>query len=126
LLSDPEAADLWVVVDGAEGVRRFGATDALSRLLVAEALPGARAATRTQLAAYVRANVRGYFHGVGTCKMGADGDRRAVVDASAAVPELERLYVCDASIIPTIPRANTNLTTIAVAERIAELLSRQL
>jgi choline dehydrogenase-like flavoprotein len=33
--------------------------------------------------------------------------------------------VCDASIIPTIPRANTNLTTIAVAERIAALLACQ-
>jgi choline dehydrogenase len=125
-LSDPEAADLGVVVDGAELVRRFAATGALSRLLVAEALPGARAATREQLVAYVRANVRGYFHGVGTCKMGAEGDPGAVVDASGAVRGLQRLYVCDASIIPTIPRANTNLTTIAIAERIAELLSRQL
>jgi choline dehydrogenase-like flavoprotein len=68
--------------------------------------------------------VRGYFHGVGTSRIGPKGDPHAVVDASGAVHGLERLHVCDASIIPTIPRANTNLTTIAIAERIAELLAR--
>ena len=49
------------------------------------------------------------------------GRSRRVVDATGAVQGLERLYVCDASIIPTIPRANTNLTTVALAERIADL-----
>lgn len=125
-LSDPERADLAVIVDGAELVRKFAATDALRRLLAAEARPGADVATREQLEAYVCANVRGYFHGVGTCRIGAAGDRAAVVDASGAVHGIERLYVCDASIIPTVPRANTNLTTIAVAERIAGLLVHQL
>ena len=123
-LSDPEAADLAVVVDGVELVRRFAATEALGRLMAGEARPGPQEATRDQLAAYVRDNVRGYFHGVGTCRIGPEGDPHAVVDASGAVHGLERLHVCDASIIPTIPRANTNLTTIAIAERIAELLAR--
>jgi choline dehydrogenase len=124
-LSDPEAADLAAIIDGAELVRRFAATDALARLIAAEALPGPCAATHEQLEAYVRANVRGYFHAVGTCRIGPDGDPGAVVDKSGAVHGAERLYVCDASIIPTVPRANTNLTTIAVAERVAELLAHQ-
>lgn len=123
-LSDPEGADLAVVVDGAELVRRFAATTTLGPRVALEALPGPRVATRDQLSSYVRENVRGYFHAVGTCRMGPDGDRAAVVDATGAVHGLECLYVCDASIMPTIPRANTNLTTIAVAERIAELLTR--
>ena len=122
-LSDPKAADVAVVVDGAEIVRQFAATEVLGRLLAAEARPGPEHATRDQLASYARDNVRGYFHGVGTCRIGAEADPGAVVDATGAVQGLERLYVCDASIIPTIPRANTNLTTIAVAERIAELLA---
>ena len=124
-LSDPAAADLAVVVDGVELVRRFAATAALGRMLAGETLPGPQTATREQLCAYVRDNVRGYFHPVGTCRIGAQGELGAVVDATGAVHGLERLHVCDASIIPTIPRANTNLTTIAVAERIAELLARQ-
>jgi choline dehydrogenase-like flavoprotein len=123
-LSDPDGADLAVVIDGVELVRRFAATAALGLLLVAEARPGPEHATRDQLASYARDNVRGYFHGVGTCRIGAEGDPGAVVDATGAVQGVERLYVCDASIIPTVPRANTNLTTIAVAERIAELLAR--
>jgi choline dehydrogenase len=123
-LSDAEAADLAVIVDGAELVRRFAATDALGRLVAAEARPGDGVVTREQLEAYVRANVRGYFHGVGTCRIGTDGDPNAVVDASSAVLGVERLHVCDASILPTVPRANTNLTTIAVAERVADLLAQ--
>ncbi|MGZ4288206.1 MAG: GMC family oxidoreductase [Solirubrobacteraceae bacterium] len=125
-LSDPEAADLAIIVDGAELVRRFAATDALAPLLAAEARPGREHGTRDELASYVRENVRGYFHGVGTCRIGADEDPHAVVDAVGAVRGTERLYICDASIIPTIPRANTNLTTIAIAERIAEIVGRQL
>jgi choline dehydrogenase len=124
-LSDPAAADLAVVVDGVELVRRFAATTALGPILAGEVRPGPKAATREQLGAYVRRNIRGYFHGVGTCRIGPEGDPGAVVDATGAVQGLERLYVCDASIIPTIPRANTNLTTIAIAERIAVRLARE-
>jgi choline dehydrogenase len=125
-LSDPQATDLAVVVDGVELVRRFATTEALGPLIAGEARPGPLEATRDQLAAYACDNVRGYFHGVGTCRIGPKGDPHAVVDASGAMHGLERLHVCDASIIPTIPRANTNLTTIAIAERIAELLAREM
>jgi 5-(hydroxymethyl)furfural/furfural oxidase len=45
-----------------------------------------------------------------------------VVDGRGRVHGTESLLVVDASIIPTIPRANTNLSTIAVAERLAESL----
>ncbi len=64
--------------------------------------------------AHVRAGARGFFHPVGTCAMGA------VVDQRGRVLGLDGLVVADASVMPTIPRANTNLSVIAVAERIAE------
>jgi choline dehydrogenase len=64
----------------------------------------------------VRAEVRGFFHPVGTCAIGS------VVDAQGRVRGVENLVVADAAIMPTIPRANTNLTTAALAERIAELV----
>ena len=54
--------------------------------------------------------------------MGAPDDAAAVVDPRGAVRGVERLFVADASIMPTIPRANTNLNTVAIAERIAEWL----
>lgn len=65
---------------------------------------------------YLRREVRGIFHPTGTCAIGA------VVDARGAVLGVDGLLVADASIMPTIPRANTNLSTIAVAERIADWL----
>jgi choline dehydrogenase-like flavoprotein len=64
----------------------------------------------------MRRTVRNYFHPAGTCSIGS------VVDARGHVLGFENLVVADASIMPTIPRANTNLTVVAIAERIAELL----
>jgi choline dehydrogenase-like flavoprotein len=55
--------------------------------------------------------------------MGPDGDDRAVVDPRGRVYGMEQLYVADASVMPTIPSANTNLPTIMVAERIAAWLA---
>jgi choline dehydrogenase-like flavoprotein len=53
------------------------------------------------------------FHPVGTCAIGR------VVDSGARVIGAENLRVVDASIMPTIPRANTNIPTIMVAEKCA-------
>ena len=64
----------------------------------------------------MRSAVRGYFHPAGTCAIGQ------VVDADCRVLGIEDLLVADASVMPTIPRANTNLTTAAIAERIAETI----
>ena len=66
----------------------------------------------------MRRAARGFFHPVGTCAIGRWST------APARVRGIEGLYVADASIMPTIPRANTNLTTIALAERLAEGLAR--
>jgi choline dehydrogenase len=49
-------------------------------------------------------------------------DESAVVDPQLRVRGVESLRVVDASIMPTIPRGNTNAPTIAVAERAAELI----
>jgi choline dehydrogenase len=65
---------------------------------------------------HVRATARGFFHPTGTCRIGSVVDERGRVDG------FENLIVADASIMPTIPRANTNLTTAAIAEKIAETL----
>jgi choline dehydrogenase-like flavoprotein len=67
--------------------------------------------------------IRAYFPPVGTCAMGAAGDERAVVDGRGCVHGVANLHVADASVMPTIPRANTNLTTAAIAERLAESIA---
>lgn len=63
-----------------------------------------------------------WYHASGTCRMGPDPDAGDVVDDFGRVHGVDRLSVFDASILPMIPRANTNLTCIALGERAAELL----
>ena len=76
--------------------------------------------TTAAAADYVRRTVSHYVHPVGTARMGPVGDAGAVVDQHGCLHQLERLRVADASIMPTIPRANTNLTCIMIGERIAQ------
>jgi 5-(hydroxymethyl)furfural/furfural oxidase len=68
--------------------------------------------------AWLTENVNDYVHAVGTCRMGARGDAAAVVDTDCRVIGYERLRVCDASVMPDLPKANTNLTTVAIAQRL--------
>jgi 5-(hydroxymethyl)furfural/furfural oxidase len=74
------------------------------------------------LADHIRHNVAGTFHPVGTCRMGAPGDRDAVTDPAGRVRGIAGLRVIDASIMPTIPRGNTNIPTIMVAEKLADAM----
>jgi 5-(hydroxymethyl)furfural/furfural oxidase len=76
-------------------------------------------ADREALAEHVRANVAGTFHVCGTCRMGRADDRDAVTDPQGRVRGLSGLRVVDASIMPAIPRGNTNIPTIMLAEKIA-------
>jgi choline dehydrogenase len=59
------------------------------------------------------------WHPVGTARMGPAGDPLAVVDQRFRVHGVDGLAVVDASVMPTIPRAPTNLTCMAIAERAA-------
>ena len=62
-------------------------------------------------------------HLSGTCKMGPENDQMAVVDQRGKVHGIEGLRVADASIMPDCIRANTNLTTIMIGERIADWIA---
>ncbi|CAF4916935.1 unnamed protein product [Pieris macdunnoughi] len=61
-------------------------------------------------------------HQVGTCKMGSSDDPMAVVDPTLKVYGIEGLRVIDASIMPTVPSANTAAPVVMVAERGAEFI----
>jgi choline dehydrogenase len=73
------------------------------------------------LETYVRNFVAPWYHASGSCRMGPAGDD-TVVDPELRVHGIDGLRVADQSIVPTIPRAPTNLTAIAVGEACAELI----
>ena len=60
------------------------------------------------------------YHPCGTVKMGPDTDPMAVVDQYGCAHRVEQLVVADASLMPSVPRANTNLTCIMIGEKIGE------
>ena len=62
------------------------------------------------------------YHPCGTAKMGPASDPQAVVDHYGRCHKVEQLVVADASIMPTVPRANTNLTCLMIGEKIGELI----
>jgi choline dehydrogenase len=72
------------------------------------------------LETYARDNCTTIFHPVGTAKMGPENDPMAVVDQYCRVRGIEGLRVVDASVMPNIVRANTNLTCIMIGERVAD------
>ncbi|QOG07261.1 GMC family oxidoreductase N-terminal domain-containing protein [Aureimonas sp. OT7] len=86
--------------------------------------PRRLAGDREALENYIAETVGGVWHPSGTCRMGGTGDRLAVTDPGGEVRGLTGLYICDASLMPTIPCANTNLPTIMIAEKIADGLRR--
>ena len=72
--------------------------------------------------AWLMATVRDAGQICGTCRMAAPDDPRTVVDPSGRVLGIDDLWVADASVFPEVPRANTNLPTIAAAERLSDLI----
>jgi 5-(hydroxymethyl)furfural/furfural oxidase len=106
------------MLDGPDWLRRW-----LMRTLIleGEALE-ALLADDAALEAYIRRSAIGVWHASCSCRMGSDDDPLAVTDETGGVRGVPGLRVVDASIFPTIPRSNTNLPTIMVAEKVADAL----
>ena len=118
-LSDLPGRDLSVIADGVRLVRHLADTPPIRKLVTKETVPGP-STKDDAMSRFIQEEVVGYSHPVGTCKMGRSNDPSVVVDSSGRVHGYENLFVADASIMPSIPGANTNLTVVAAAERIAE------
>jgi choline dehydrogenase len=117
-LSDRDGADTARLADGVELARALASTASISE--VASLVPQHTELRGPALYDWISAEVAGNFHPVGTCRMGTASDPLAVVDGAGRVIGVEGLRVIDASILPGLPRANTHLTVLAVAERLAE------
>ena len=119
-LSDPEGQDLAILWNGIEIVRDYACQAPLAEWIGEEISPTVLYRTPVD----VRRDNLHYFHPVGTCKMGPETDPTAVVDPRGKVYGLDHLYVADASIMPVVPRANTNIPALVVGERISAWLTQ--
>lgn len=117
--ADPEGYDLDALTDAFVLCRNLGAQPALAALFAGEAKPGPDVASREEIAAWILCNASHDYHPACTCRMGPASDPDAVVDASGRVHGMEGLLVADASIMPHVTLANTNLPTFVGAEKIA-------
>ena len=100
--------------EGIERARELAATEPLYALIGPETTPSLDRAIGQYHAHY--------YHPVGTCAMGAESDPLAVCDGAGRVRGLEGVLVADCSLMPVVPRANTNVPAVLVGEKIAELL----
>ena len=74
---------------------------------------------------HVRDNVQSAWHASCTCRMGDPADPQTVVDPRGQVVGADNLFIADASVMPEVSRTNTNIPTIMIAERIAEIVRQR-
>lgn len=115
-----EAEDRQVAVRGLEIIREIASTSPLHGFIRREVRPGAQIAGSEHLLEYVKATGHTCWHPVGTCRMGEDPE--AVVDPHLRVRGILGLRVVDASVMPVLASSNTNIPTIMIAERAADLI----
>ena len=125
-LSDP--ADTEALVRGVGMARAIADARPMRKIWEAEEAPGAEVRSDAEIRDFVRRDVTTIYHPVGTCAMTGQaqldvGRLSGVVDTELRVRGVEGLRVVDASVMPTVPRGNTNAPVIAIAERAADLIS---
>ena len=114
-LTDPAGRDLAILQDGVELAYQLAATSPLTDMIGGPITDFRDAAT-------IRRRHLHYYHPVGTCPMGSS--EQSVCDVDGRVHGLDGLYVADCSLIPDIPRANTNMPAVMIGEQIARRLIR--
>ncbi|RWP16111.1 MAG: FAD-binding protein [Mesorhizobium sp.] len=119
-LDDP--LDRAVMVAGMQFVRRVLHSPLLSHYLESETVPGAEVAEDEAMLRFCIEHGSTGFHLVGTAKMGPASDPLSVVDERLRLRGLQGLRVADASIMPTIPSANTYASSMAIGEKAADMI----
>jgi choline dehydrogenase len=108
--------------EGVRMMREVASQPALDPYRSEELFPGEDIQSDEAVDAWIRSAAETIYHPVGTCRMGADGDPMAVVDAQLRVRGLKGLRVVDASVMPTLVGGNTNAPTIMIAEKAADMI----
>jgi choline dehydrogenase len=117
-----ELEDLRLTVAGLRYARDVLATSPVRGMIDREIFPGPDVMSDEALAAHCRRTVKTNYHPVGTCRMGRETDRDAVVTPDLKVRGIEGLRIVDASIMPTITRGNTNAPVLAIADKAVDII----
>ncbi|WP_210528103.1 GMC family oxidoreductase [Rubellimicrobium arenae] len=120
IFEDPQ--DLEETVAGFRFARSVLAQSPMKDLVDREIFPGAEVRSDEGIGEHCRRTVKTGYHPVGTCRMGAEGDRMAVLDPELRVRGTEGLRVIDASMMPNIVSGNTNAAALAVGDKAASLI----
>jgi choline dehydrogenase len=115
--------DSRALAAGLKMAREFVTARPMAEICSGELAPGAHVRSDAELLQYVRNSVVTLYHPVGTCSMGGESRWNTVVDPELKVRGVQGLRVVDASVMPVVPRGNTNAPTIAIAERAADLIA---
>ncbi|XP_017476667.1 PREDICTED: glucose dehydrogenase [FAD, quinone]-like [Rhagoletis zephyria] len=127
-LSDPE--DMATILRGIRFIERLEGTKAMRELnatllrIPLEECDDYEYRSEAYWRCYVKYFGEGGYHQTGTVKMGPSSDRGACVDPRLRLYGVENLRVADASIMPDVPRGNTNAPTIMIGERGAEFIKQ--
>jgi len=118
LFDDPH--DLHVLRDGVKAVREIFASEPMASVIKDEVRPGPDVKTDAEIEEFLRRNCETAHHPSSTCRMGTDPD--AVLDAELKVRGVENLRVADCSVMPDVVGSNTNVPTIMIAEKAADMI----
>ena len=116
------AKDQEVIVAALKIARQLMRTPAMAPFFDAETLPGSATSTDEELLDFARQRGSTGYHLVGSCRMGPASDAAAVVDSELKVRGVHGLRVIDASVMPTLPSANTAAATMMIAEKAADMI----
>ena len=112
--------DREMSIRGLKLAREMMAQEALKPFVLTERLPGPEVRTDAEYFDYACRHSKTDHHPAGTCRMGSDPG--AVLDPELRFNGLEGLRVVDASVMPRVVSANTNATTIMIAEKAADMI----
>ena len=119
-LKDP--MDQRVLVKGMHWARRLLHTRALAPFFEADALPGPDVHADDEWLSYARQYGSTAYHLIGTARMGPVTDKTSVVDDELRIHGLQGIRVVDASIMPSMPSANTYSSTMMIAEKASDMI----
>jgi choline dehydrogenase len=122
-LQDP--TDQRRMIEAVKKCMALAAHPAFAKILAGRITPRPEeSASDEAIGSWLQTAVRTSHHSCGSCRMGPASDPESVVDQECRVRGIDNLRVVDASVFPEVVRANTNVTTMAVAERAVDLIRR--